>query len=142
MFSIQLNKNTKKHKRRRSANNSRQNFLAQVVITAITFYFTFSDQPERCATQSKEKLGLITYKTYSLLEISQAARFNSDVRIVPTGVRFLYGAGLRAVSIRSRTQFYEVGLSELDTRLYGVRHSGAFGVGQPAIRTRIHGSND
>ena len=58
----------------------------------------------------------------------------------PTGVGFLYEAGLRIVSrYTNRAHLYRVGHSEY----FGVRHPSAriraFGVGQLAIRSKVFG---
>ena len=58
---------------RKSVN--KQKFQKEVVITAITFYFTFSYQLQQCFAQSEEKqITVIISKTYLyVLEISQGS---------------------------------------------------------------------
>ena len=55
----------------------------------------------------------------------------------PTGVGFLYEAGLRIVSVRSRAHLYGVGHPAIQSRVFGVGHtairSRAFGVGHLPI---------
>ena len=69
----------------------------------------------------------ISVRTKSPILLDQNSR-------APTGVGFLYGVGLRIVSVQSRAHLHRVGLSQQDTRLYVRRR--AFGVGHLAIRSR------
>ena len=68
------NPQTKNHTKRRKSVN-KQKFQEQVVITAITFYFTFSQQHQQCFAQSVEKqITVIISKTcLYILEISQGS---------------------------------------------------------------------
>ena len=60
------NPQTKNHTKRRKSVN-KQKFQEQVVITAITFYFTFSYQLQQCFAQSEEKqITVIISKTLPL----------------------------------------------------------------------------
>ena len=110
---------TKNHTKRRKSVN-KQKFQEQVVITAITFYFTFSYQLQQCFAQSEEKqITVIIPKTY----LSLRWRFRRvQVRVIKVQERvYLYNiittrSLLCYGSITSKANLYVFGISQQFTK--------------------------
>ena len=113
------NPQTKNHTKRRKSVN-KQKFQEQVVITAITFYFTFSYQLQQCFAQSEEKqIMVIISKTYLQYAVPGTYwRFHRvQVRVIKVQKRvYLYNiittrSLLCYGSITSKANLYVFGIS-------------------------------